>query len=138
MSLSRFLIVFALTAISTSAFAEEWEEVFSEKNSANDRFYFDRIITKVGSDSIQTQYMIVKSKTQPVFSNRAESPQHDKVIFRAVINCKNYSWKFMHRAYYLNNSVEFEENTSGGVASTPPPKGSAPFNISEKLCASNQ
>lgn len=134
MLFNRLLMVGTLIAFTAPAFAEEWEEVLSAKNSSNAKFYFDRDIKPIGAGSVQTQYMIVETQPRPVSRSKPDGPSYDKAIFRAVINCKDYAWRFLHRAYYLNGSVQIEEDTPGG-ATTSPPSGSAPYNISEKACA---
>lgn len=137
MPINPFLIAFAFFALSTPAFAEQWEEVFPEKNSGNYKYYFDKNVVALGKDSVRTQYMIVLPEPKPVSAKRAESPLHDKAIYRAAISCKNYSWKFLHHTYYLKNAVQFDEDANGNP-SPPPPAGSAPLLISEKVCASSR
>jgi hypothetical protein len=135
MFLDRLFIVCALTLLSSSAFAADWEEVFTDgKNSTNAKFYFDRNVVASRNGAVETQYMIVEPQPRPVSKSKPEGPSYDKAIYRAVIDCKNYAWKFLHRAYYLNGAVTLEEDTHGGTPS-PPPTGTAPYKISEKACA---
>ena len=131
---SRLLIVCALVVAATPAFAEEWEEVFSEKNSAESKMYFDRNVSPVGKDSVRTKYMMVETSPRPINSKEADSPSYDKAVYRVVIECTSKIWAFSHRTYYLDGAVQLDK-ASNGMKVPPPPKGSGPFNISEKACA---
>jgi len=137
MFFDRLLIVCALTVFASSAFAEEWEEVFSDKNSTGAKFYFDKNIARIGAHAVRTQYMIQETSARPVSKSKPDGPSYDKAIYKAVIDCNNYGWKFLHRAYYLNDKVQFEEDTTGGPTPAPP-AGTAPSKIGEKACASRR
>jgi hypothetical protein len=131
----RCLFVCALMAIATSAFAEQWEEVFPEKNSARSKFHFDRNVKAIGKNSVQVRYKILESQTHESISGGPKRP-FNITVYRANIDCSTRAWKFINRTYYLNDAIQFNQKMDAGSGNMPPPpKGGAPFLIGEKACA---
>ena len=130
----RSLIACVFVAFATSAFAQQWEEVIPEKNTAESKFYFDRSISRAGKNAINTQYMISEKQNKDRIPG-GPAKAYNKVVFRANIDCATRTWGFVHRTYYLDDAIQFSERVTGGKRAPAPASGTAPFLITEKACA---
>jgi hypothetical protein len=130
----RSLMACVFVAFATPALAQQWEEVFSEKNASGARYYFDRNISRSGKGSINTQYMVAEKQNQERISGGPAKP-YNTVVYAANIDCSTRTWGFSHRTYYLNDSVQFSERVDSGKRLPAPAAGTAPFKITEKACA---
>ena len=131
--LVRSLLVGCVFSIfATSALAEKWEEVFPVKNSTGLKTYFDPEVRVFGKTTIKTRYMILEKGNK--IPGVPGSRPFNKTLYKVSINCSNSQWTFIHRTYYLDELVQFDEALQLTMT-RPPSEGSAPFIITEKACA---